>query len=43
MADRQGLITPPMIQDIGYGTFVFFADFSFLSGIWAWLIAPETK
>jgi len=32
-----------MIQDIGYGTFVFFAVFSFLSGIWAWLIAPETK
>jgi hypothetical protein len=32
-----------MIQHIGYGTFIFFAAFSFLSGIWAWFIAPETK
>ena len=32
-----------MIENIGYGTFVFFAAFSFLSGVWAWLIAPETK
>ncbi|RSH80159.1 hypothetical protein EHS25_007264 [Saitozyma podzolica] len=38
-----GLVTPPMIQHIGYGTFIFFAAFSFLSGIWAWFIAPETK
>jgi hypothetical protein len=32
-----------MIQHIGFGTFIFFAAFSFLSGIWAWFIAPETK
>lgn len=38
-----GLITPPMIDGIGYGTFVFFACFSFLSGVWAFFIAPETK
>lgn len=42
-ADEKGLITPPMIEGIGYGTFVFFAAFAFLSGIWAYFIAPETK
>jgi sugar porter (SP) family MFS transporter len=38
-----GLITPPMIQNIRWGTFVFFAAFSFMSGIWVWFICPETK
>ncbi|OCF77464.1 hypothetical protein I204_01452 [Kwoniella mangroviensis CBS 8886] len=33
-----GLITPPMIKNIGYGTFIFFAVFSFLSGVWAWFM-----
>ena len=37
-----GLVTPPMIQKIGYGTYVFFAVFCLLSGIWSWLLCPET-
>ncbi|WWC87437.1 uncharacterized protein L201_002326 [Kwoniella dendrophila CBS 6074] len=38
-----GLITPPMIQNIKYGTFLFFAAFSLLSSIWTWFFCPETK
>ncbi|WWC60053.1 uncharacterized protein I303_102616 [Kwoniella dejecticola CBS 10117] len=38
-----GLITPPMIQNIRYGTFLFFAAFSLLSFIWTWFFCPETK
>ncbi|GFZ51229.1 hypothetical protein JCM24511_08987 [Saitozyma sp. JCM 24511] len=39
----QGLITPPMIQKIGYGTFIFFGVFAVLSGIWTYFFVPETK
>ncbi|ODN84530.1 hypothetical protein L202_00461 [Cryptococcus amylolentus CBS 6039] len=38
-----GLITPPMLQNIGYGTFIFFGTFALLSGIWAWFFCPETN
>nr|KIR83358.1 sugar transporter [Cryptococcus tetragattii IND107] len=38
-----GLITPPMLQSIRYGTFIFFGAFAVLSGIWAWFLCPETK
>nr|KIR44859.1 sugar transporter [Cryptococcus bacillisporus CA1280] len=38
-----GLITPPMLQNIRYGTFIFFGSFAVLSGIWAWFLCPETK
>ncbi|OCF32106.1 monosaccharide transporter [Kwoniella heveanensis BCC8398] len=38
-----GLITPPMIAGITYGTFLFFAAFSFLSALWTWFLCPETK
>ncbi|WVQ91962.1 hypothetical protein IAS59_005770 [Cryptococcus gattii] len=38
-----GLITPPMLQNIRYGTFIFFGAFAVLSGIWAWFLCPETK
>lgn len=38
-----GLVTPPMIQDIGYGTYVFFSVFCVLSFFWSWFLAPETK
>lgn len=38
-----GVITPPMIQSAGYGTFVFFACFCLLSGVWAYFLVPETK
>ncbi|WVW85908.1 hypothetical protein I302_107946 [Kwoniella bestiolae CBS 10118] len=38
-----GVITPPMIQNIKFGTFFFFAAFSFLSALWTWFFCPETK
>lgn len=36
-----GLITPPMLQNIKYGTFLFFGVFALLSGIWVWFFCPE--
>ncbi|KFY89734.1 hypothetical protein V500_05523 [Pseudogymnoascus sp. VKM F-4518 (FW-2643)] len=38
-----GIATPPMLETIGYGTYIFFAFFCGLSGIWALLLVPETK
>ncbi|KAA8642656.1 sugar porter family MFS transporter [Aspergillus tanneri] len=38
-----GLITPPLIEDTGFGAYVFFAAFCLLSGIWTFLFVPETK
>ncbi|KAK3713190.1 hypothetical protein LTR37_008623 [Vermiconidia calcicola] len=38
-----GVITPSMIAQAGFGTYVFFACFCFLSGVWALLLVPETK
>ncbi|KAM0426250.1 hypothetical protein ACHAPT_008602 [Fusarium lateritium] len=38
-----GIITPPMIENIGFGTYVFFAFWCFMASIWAWFLVPETK
>jgi hypothetical protein len=38
-----GLITPPLIEDTGYGAYVFFAVFCILSGVWTYFFVPETK
>ncbi|KAL2867426.1 sugar porter family MFS transporter [Aspergillus lucknowensis] len=38
-----GLITPPLIQDTGYGAYVFFAVFCILAFVWAYFCVPETK
>ncbi|KAM0750592.1 putative hexose transport-related protein [Meredithblackwellia eburnea MCA 4105] len=38
-----GLITPPMLQNAKYGTFIFFGFFSVVSGIWVFFFCPETK
>ncbi|KAH8704830.1 putative MFS monosaccharide transporter [Talaromyces proteolyticus] len=38
-----GLITPPLVQNTGFGAYVFFAVFCVLSGIWTVLFVPETK
>ncbi|KAJ5234402.1 uncharacterized protein N7469_003570 [Penicillium citrinum] len=38
-----GLITPPLVQDTGYGAYVFFAVFCILAGIWTYFFVPETK
>ncbi|KAL4970490.1 sugar porter family MFS transporter [Aspergillus stella-maris] len=37
-----GLITPPLIEDTGYGAYVFFAVFCIMSGIWTFFFVPET-
>ncbi|KXG51101.1 General substrate transporter [Penicillium griseofulvum] len=38
-----GLITPPLVQDTGYGAYVFFAVFCILAGMWTYFFVPETK
>ncbi|KAL3465729.1 general substrate transporter [Aspergillus heterothallicus] len=38
-----GLITPPLIQDTGYGAYVFFAVFCILAFVWAYFFVPETN
>ncbi|KAJ5357252.1 hypothetical protein N7541_004410, partial [Penicillium brevicompactum] len=38
-----GLITPPLIQNTGYGTYVFFCLFCAFSFVWCWFFVPETK
>lgn len=38
-----GIATPPMIQDIKFGTYIFFASFCLLAGLWAVFFVPETK
>ncbi|KAJ5872106.1 General substrate transporter [Penicillium soppii] len=38
-----GLITPPLVQDTGYGAYVFFAIFCVLAGVWTYFFVPETK
>ncbi|KAH7133041.1 general substrate transporter [Dactylonectria estremocensis] len=37
-----GVATPPMLEQIGFGTYVFFAVFCGLAGVWAVLLVPET-
>lgn len=37
-----GIATPPMIDSIHYGTYIFFATFCMLSGVWAVTLVPET-
>ncbi|KAJ5766122.1 uncharacterized protein N7511_003738 [Penicillium nucicola] len=37
-----GLITPPLVQNTGYGTYVFFCVFCALSFVWTWFFVPET-
>ncbi|KAM3086590.1 proliferating cell nuclear antigen [Clarireedia jacksonii] len=38
-----GLITPPLVQNTGFGAYVFFAAFCALSGLWTYIFVPETK
>ncbi|KAB8223291.1 general substrate transporter [Aspergillus novoparasiticus] len=38
-----GLITPSMLADIEYRTYIFFAVMCFVAGIWAILLVPETS
>ncbi|KAJ4299233.1 hypothetical protein N0V90_004477 [Kalmusia sp. IMI 367209] len=38
-----GVATPPMLANIGYKTYVFFAVCCLMSGFWAVFLLPETK
>ncbi|KZV68274.1 general substrate transporter [Peniophora sp. CONT] len=38
-----GQVTPTMLKNIGFGTFVFFGAFSFMGGLFIWFFTPETK
>lgn len=37
-----GVCVPPMIENIKYGTYIFFAAFCFLAAIFAYFLVPET-
>jgi hypothetical protein len=37
-----GLITPPLVQNTGYGAYTFFAVFCLLSLAWTFFFVPET-
>jgi hypothetical protein len=38
-----GLVTPDMIESIGYGTYLFFAAFAAIAFAFTWFVIPETK
>ncbi|KAF7557072.1 hypothetical protein G7Z17_g895 [Cylindrodendrum hubeiense] len=38
-----GLVTPPLVQNTGFGAYIFFAVFCFLSAVWTFYIVPETN
>ncbi|KAF5000750.1 hypothetical protein FGRMN_1518 [Fusarium graminum] len=38
-----GVATPPMIEGIGFGVYIFFGSWCFLAGAWAFFLVPETK
>ena len=40
---RKGLITPPLVQNTGFGAYTFFAVFCLLSLIWTFHFVPETR
>ena len=39
----QGLITPPLVQNTGFGAYTFFAVFCLLSLVWTFYFVPETR
>ena len=39
----QGLITPPLVQNTGFGAYTFFAVFCLLSLLWTFFFVPETN
>lgn len=38
-----GVATPPMLDDIGFGTYIFFGGFCYVGAVWAYFLVPETK
>ncbi|EJP68117.1 hexose transporter [Beauveria bassiana ARSEF 2860] len=38
-----GLVTPPLVQNTGWGAYLFFAFFCLFSGLWTFYFVPETN
>jgi MFS family permease len=38
-----GLVTPDMLDSIGYGTYIFFAAFALIAFAFTWFLIPETR
>ncbi|KAM3434860.1 hypothetical protein MY4824_005190 [Beauveria thailandica] len=38
-----GLVTPPLVQNTGWGAYLFFAFFCLFSGLWTFFLVPETN
>ncbi|KAL1608151.1 hypothetical protein SLS60_003090 [Paraconiothyrium brasiliense] len=38
-----GLVTPDMLDTIGWGTYIFFAAFALIAFVFTWFLIPETK
>ncbi|KAF5586786.1 quinate transport [Fusarium pseudocircinatum] len=38
-----GVITPPMLESIGFGTYVFYGSWCAIAAAWAFFLVPETK
>lgn len=38
-----GLSVPPMIESIGFGTYIFFACWCGLAAVWGYFLVPETS
>ncbi|KAK2595608.1 hypothetical protein QQS21_006655 [Conoideocrella luteorostrata] len=38
-----GVATPPMLEKLSFGTYVFFGAWCFVSVFWAFFLVPETK
>ncbi|RYN79441.1 hypothetical protein AA0117_g3438 [Alternaria alternata] len=37
-----GVATPPMLESIGFGMYIFYGSMCFLASIWAYFLVPET-
>ena len=40
---QQGIAVPPMVQDLGYGTYIFFAVFCFSASVFSYCFVPDTS
>jgi hypothetical protein len=38
-----GLVTPDMLETIGFGTYIFFAAFALIAFFFTWFLIPETR
>ncbi|KAL1640214.1 hypothetical protein SLS58_007165 [Diplodia intermedia] len=38
-----GVSTPPMLENLGFGTYIFFGAWCYIAAVWAYFLVPETK